>query len=128
MTQSYRIGVIAGDGIGPEVIAEGRRVLDHLARREGFGVTFVDFDLGAKICVVACDNDDDCAGGTCLGEGGAKRCYGGFSGTACPVTAQPPEGCGCSAATASSSSSSSLAGALALVGLGGALLRRRRRA
>ncbi|GAC1332707.1 MAG: 3-isopropylmalate dehydrogenase [Chloroflexota bacterium] len=36
MGRDYRIGVIAGDGIGPEVVREGLAVLDRVARREGF--------------------------------------------------------------------------------------------
>jgi 3-isopropylmalate dehydrogenase len=43
--RSYKIGVIAGDGTGPEVVAEGLKVLD--AVREGFEVELVEFDLGA---------------------------------------------------------------------------------
>jgi 3-isopropylmalate dehydrogenase len=45
VTQSHRIGVIRGDGTGPEVIGEGLKVLD--AVRDGFDVELVDFDLGA---------------------------------------------------------------------------------
>jgi 3-isopropylmalate dehydrogenase len=43
--RSYRVGVIAGDGTGPEVVREGLKVLD--AVREGFDVELVSFDLGA---------------------------------------------------------------------------------
>jgi 3-isopropylmalate dehydrogenase len=43
---SYRIGVIRGDGTGPEVIAEGLRVLE--AVRDGFDVSITEFDLGAE--------------------------------------------------------------------------------
>jgi 3-isopropylmalate dehydrogenase len=45
VTGSHIIGVIKGDGTGPEVVDEGLKVLD--AVRDGFEVTFVDFDLGA---------------------------------------------------------------------------------
>ena len=41
----YRIGVIRGDGTGPEVIAEALKVLD--AVRDDIPVELVDFDLGA---------------------------------------------------------------------------------
>ena len=41
----YRIGVIAGDGTGPEVVREGLKVLE--AVREGFSTELVPFDLGA---------------------------------------------------------------------------------
>src|SRR5262245_46839557 len=43
---SYRIGVIAGDGTGPEVVREGRKVLDAVAAVEGFGVDAVEYELG----------------------------------------------------------------------------------
>ena len=42
---THTIGVIRGDGTGPEVVAEGLKVLE--AVREGFDVSLVDFDLGA---------------------------------------------------------------------------------
>ncbi|MCX7960600.1 MAG: tartrate dehydrogenase [Burkholderiales bacterium] len=42
--RSYRIACIPGDGIGPEVVAEGVKVLGALAAREGFGLEFADFD------------------------------------------------------------------------------------
>jgi 3-isopropylmalate dehydrogenase len=43
---SYKIPVIAGDGIGPEVIAEGRKVIDTAAELYGFGVEWLDYPLG----------------------------------------------------------------------------------
>ena len=45
MTSSYRVGVIRGDGTGPEVVAEGLKVLD--AVRGDASVELVEFDLGA---------------------------------------------------------------------------------
>jgi tartrate dehydrogenase/decarboxylase/D-malate dehydrogenase len=42
--KSYRIACIPGDGIGAEVIAEGVKVLQALAAREGFGLEFTTFD------------------------------------------------------------------------------------
>jgi 3-isopropylmalate dehydrogenase len=42
---THRIGVIRGDGTGPEVVREGLKVLD--AVRDGFDVELIDFDLGA---------------------------------------------------------------------------------
>ena len=42
---TYTIGVIRGDGTGPEVVGEGLKVLE--AVRDGFDVSLVDFDLGA---------------------------------------------------------------------------------
>jgi 3-isopropylmalate dehydrogenase len=43
--RSYRVGVIPGDGTGPEVVREGLKVLD--AVRDGFATELVEFDLGA---------------------------------------------------------------------------------
>lgn len=36
MKREYQIGVIAGDGIGPEVVAEGLRVLERVSQIAGF--------------------------------------------------------------------------------------------
>ena len=36
--RKHRIAVLPGDGIGEEVVAQGLRVLDDVARREGFTV------------------------------------------------------------------------------------------
>ena len=45
----FRIAVIAGDGIGPEVIAEGKRVLQAIAAIDGsFAVEFTDFPWGCE--------------------------------------------------------------------------------
>jgi 3-isopropylmalate dehydrogenase len=45
---TYRIGVIAGDGTGPEVVREGLKVLEAVRAAEGFAVELVPFDLGAE--------------------------------------------------------------------------------
>lgn len=45
--KTYRIAVIAGDGIGPEVVKEGMRVLEHAARKDGrFAFSFCEFPWG----------------------------------------------------------------------------------
>jgi 3-isopropylmalate dehydrogenase len=44
--RAHRIGVIAGDGTGPEVIREGLKVLEAVRRAEGFSVELEAFDLG----------------------------------------------------------------------------------
>lgn len=46
MTQ-YKIPVIPGDGIGPEIIAEGRKVIDAAGEKFGFDVEWVEFPQGA---------------------------------------------------------------------------------
>jgi 3-isopropylmalate dehydrogenase len=42
-----KLAVIAGDGIGPEVVAEGLRVLDSVLSSTGEKVDAVEYDLGA---------------------------------------------------------------------------------
>ena len=43
-----RIAVIPGDGIGPEVIEQALRVLQHLQRTRDLQLKFVNFDWGAE--------------------------------------------------------------------------------
>jgi 3-isopropylmalate dehydrogenase len=49
MSQQYKLALIGGDGIGPEVVAEGVKILDAVAAK--YGVSFVkkEFDLGARL-------------------------------------------------------------------------------
>jgi 3-isopropylmalate dehydrogenase len=44
--KNYRTAVIAGDGIGPEVVAEGLKVLEAASKKHHFAVTITDFDFG----------------------------------------------------------------------------------
>ena len=46
--RSYRIGLIRGDGIGPEVLSEALRVLEAVSSAEGFRIETTDYDLGAE--------------------------------------------------------------------------------
>jgi tartrate dehydrogenase/decarboxylase/D-malate dehydrogenase len=46
-TEQYRIASIPGDGIGAEVLPEGRRVLEAAARAYGFGLRFDEFDFAS---------------------------------------------------------------------------------
>jgi 3-isopropylmalate dehydrogenase len=48
MSNFYNIAVIAGDGTGPEVIREGRKVLDTVASKFDFSLNCVDYDLGGE--------------------------------------------------------------------------------
>ncbi|MBO4373943.1 MAG: 3-isopropylmalate dehydrogenase [Lachnospiraceae bacterium] len=41
-----KIGVIAGDGIGPEVVREARKVLDASASKNGFSIDYTDILMG----------------------------------------------------------------------------------
>jgi 3-isopropylmalate dehydrogenase len=46
--KSFNLAVIGGDGIGPEVVAEGLKVLDIVAANYGVEFKKVNYDLGAK--------------------------------------------------------------------------------
>ena len=45
---NYKLAVIPGDGIGPEVVAEGLKVLDVIAAKHGLTFDKTDYELGAK--------------------------------------------------------------------------------
>jgi 3-isopropylmalate dehydrogenase len=44
----YRVAAIGGDGIGPEIIREGKKVLDAAGERFGFDIAWNDFEIGAE--------------------------------------------------------------------------------
>ncbi len=46
MSRKASIVLLAGDGIGPEIVAEARRVLDRVASRFGHGFTFSEHLIG----------------------------------------------------------------------------------
>ncbi len=48
MSRTLRLAVIAGDGIGPEVVAEGLKVLDAVAPAHDLVVAPTHYDLGAR--------------------------------------------------------------------------------
>jgi 3-isopropylmalate dehydrogenase len=56
---TYRIATVGGDGIGPEVVDEGCKVLDRLEELEGFGTERVDFDLGGRRYLASGEALDD---------------------------------------------------------------------
>ncbi len=43
----YRIGLIPGDGIGPEIIDEGVKRLDRISELEGFDIDWISYPYGA---------------------------------------------------------------------------------
>ena len=45
-TMEYKIGVISGDGIGPEIVAEARKVLDRVAEKYGHIFHYEDILMG----------------------------------------------------------------------------------
>ncbi len=46
MAKSHNIAVLGGDGTGPEVVAEGIKVLKSAAKRYGFKLHLTEFDFG----------------------------------------------------------------------------------
>ena len=48
MGRTYQIGVIAGDGTGPEVIAEGLKVLKAVSEKTGINYNFIHYDYGGE--------------------------------------------------------------------------------
>jgi tartrate dehydrogenase/decarboxylase/D-malate dehydrogenase len=44
--KTYKIAVIAGDGVGQEVIPEGKRVLNHAGAKHGFKLEYTDYPWG----------------------------------------------------------------------------------
>jgi 3-isopropylmalate dehydrogenase len=44
----YRVATIGGDGIGPEIIREGQKVLDAAGERYGFDLAWDEFGIGAE--------------------------------------------------------------------------------
>ena len=48
MGKTYQIAVVAGDGTGPEVVAEGIKVLRRAADHFGFSLRFVEYPFGGE--------------------------------------------------------------------------------
>ncbi|MGA3359620.1 MAG: isocitrate/isopropylmalate dehydrogenase family protein [Halobacteriota archaeon] len=46
--KTYRIPIIAGDGVGPEVIAEGKKVLEAAGDNYGFNIEWKEYPYGAE--------------------------------------------------------------------------------
>lgn len=46
--KNYQIAVLGGDGTGPEVIREGKKVVEAVAKKEGFKIDWVEYDLGGE--------------------------------------------------------------------------------
>jgi 3-isopropylmalate dehydrogenase len=49
MSKNFKLAVIGGDGIGPEVVAEGIKVLDAAAMKYDATFSKKEFDLGARL-------------------------------------------------------------------------------
>ena len=48
MSKTYNIAVLPGDGTGPEVVAEGIKVLKATAKKAGFKINLTTFDFGGE--------------------------------------------------------------------------------
>ena len=48
MAKTYHIGVIGGDGTGPEVLREGIKVVEVAAHKHAFGIEWLHYDLGGE--------------------------------------------------------------------------------
>jgi 3-isopropylmalate dehydrogenase len=48
MSRTLRVAVVGGDGIGPEVVAEGLKVLGAVAPASGLSIQTTEYDLGAR--------------------------------------------------------------------------------
>lgn len=46
MAKTYKIAVLPGDGTGPEVVAEGKKVLEAVGKKFGFNYDYTAYDLG----------------------------------------------------------------------------------
>lgn len=47
-SRTYRVGFLGGDGIGPEVAEEGRKVVNAVAGLAGFAIEWTDYPYGAE--------------------------------------------------------------------------------
>ena len=45
---NYKVPVIPGDGIGPEIIEEGKKVLEAAADKHNFSLEWTEYPLGAE--------------------------------------------------------------------------------
>ena len=48
MAQTYKICLLPGDGIGPEIIAEGVKVLDAIAVKHGVSFEYTEALIGGR--------------------------------------------------------------------------------
>lgn len=46
--KTYKVALMPGDGIGPEVIAQGKKVIDAISDKHNFSIDWVEYDNGAE--------------------------------------------------------------------------------
>ena len=66
MSKTYKITLLPGDGIGPEVIAEAVKVLDAVAAKSDFSLEFVEQNIGGAAIDAHNDPLPDSVVETCL--------------------------------------------------------------
>ena len=54
-----QIGVISGDGIGPEIVTEAKKVLDQIGKKYGHSFQYTDILMGLILMLIAVE----CFGG-----------------------------------------------------------------
>ncbi len=95
-----RLGVVAGDGVGPEVTAEGLEVLSAVAPIEGIRFQTIPFDLGGN---ATCGRERSCPTLRSSGCAAATRSCSAPSGTpTSPPAFSKRESCSVSALTSTS--------------------------
>ena len=76
---NYNVGVIAGDGIGPEIVSEARKVLDAIGAKFGHTFTYDEILMGGcSIDATGVPLTDDaiaCKSGRCSSDGFHRRKY-----------------------------------------------------
>ena len=71
---NYNVGVIAGDGIGPEIVSEARKVLDAIGAKFGHTFTYDEILMGGcSIDATGCHCT--CKSGRCSSDGFHRRKY-----------------------------------------------------
>ena len=48
MNREYNVALLPGDGTGPEVLAEGIKVVQAACQKFGFTMKFTKYDLGGE--------------------------------------------------------------------------------
>ncbi len=48
MKKEYNVALLPGDGTGPEVLAEGTKVIQAASKKFGFNMKFSRYDLGGQ--------------------------------------------------------------------------------
>ena len=82
----YKIAVLPGDGIGPDVLNEGLKVIKAAAEKTGFDYETVDYDFGAdRYAAEGCDCDgcDDCRSNKVVEEKDHCECDHAARGCCC---------------------------------------------